>query len=334
MSAALHPEILVDIDGVPVSGVFFERLVSLSITDREGIRSDTLELVFNDAPPHLARPRRGAVATVRISFGHGAAFVGAYVIDRVDNKCLPYTIAVGGHSADLRSEMKTSKSRHWDGTSVKGIVSQIAGEYSLSPKIADAVSGHVYAWIGQQDESDLHFLERLAKRHGALFTIKNGVLLWLERGAGKTADGTVVPPAVIVPPVIVEGSCRVSENDVDRFGKVKAFYQDRAGATRHEVVVDGDVGADGEHVIREPFSSKKEAQAAAEAFAREMLRGLVKTSCSVVGLPELQAGQSIVYRGVRPEVDEREFIAEQVTHKFTKSAGLRTSFEGKLKVNS
>lgn len=326
-----HPKVLVDIDGVPVSGLFFERLVSLNITDREGIRSDALEMTFNDAAPHFASPRRGAVARVTILTGLGGGFAGAYIIDRVDHSCLPYTITVGGHSADLRSAMKTRKSRHWDETSVKDIVAEIAGEYGLDSKIADAVSGHVYPWIGQQDESDLNFLERVAKRHGALFTIKNGALLWLKRGAGETADGTSVPAAVIVKTSVVEGSCRVSENDVDRFGKVKAFYQDRGGAKRQEVIVDGDPAADGEHVIREPFGSKSEAQAAAEAFAREMLRGLVKTSCAIVGRPALMAGQPVTYLGVRPGVDGREFITEMVKHSYSKSAGLRTTFEGKLK---
>ena len=331
----LHPKVLVDIDGVPVSGLFFERLVSLTITDREGIRSDTLDLVFNDAFPHFASPRRGAVANVTIlSGGLGGGFVGAYTIDRVAYKCWPHTITVGGHSADLRSEMKTSKSRHWDDTSVKDIVTGIAGEYGLEAKIADAVSGHMYAWIGQQDESDLHFLERLAKRHSALFTIKNGALLWLERGAGKTAGGTAVPPAIILAVSLIEGSCRVSETDVDRFGKVKALYQDRAGAKRQEVTVDGDPDAAGEHIIREPFSSKAEAQAAAEAYAREMLRGLVKTSCAIVGRPALMAGQPFTYFGVRPGIDGREFIAETVKHTFTKSGGLRTFVEGKLKAEA
>ncbi|KPU83674.1 late control protein D [Marinosulfonomonas sp. PRT-SC04] len=325
-----YPKVLVDIDGVPVSGLFFERLVSLHITDREGIRSDTLELVFNDAAPHFSSPRRGAVASVTILSGR-EAFFGSYIIDRVDYSCLPYTITVGGHSADLRSEMKTKKSRHWDGKSVKDIVTEIAGDYELKPKISDLVSGHVYEWIGQQDESDLHFLERLANRHGALFTIKNGALLWLERGAGKTADGTSVPPAIIIPTSMVEGSCRVSETDVDRFGKVKAFYQDRASAKRQEITVEGDPESAGEHVIREPFSSEAEAQAAAESFVREMLRGLVKTSCSIVGRPALMAGQPVTYRGVRPGVDGREFIIEMVRHSYSKSGGLRTSFEAKLK---
>jgi hypothetical protein len=34
---------------------------------------------------------------------------------------------------------------------------------------------------------------------------------------------------------------------------------------------------------------------------------------------------------VRPGVDGRQFITEMVKHSYSKSAGLRTTFEGKLK---
>jgi phage protein D len=328
----MRVNVIVSVDGVPVTGLFFQRLVSLTITDREGIRSDTLEIVFSDDAPHFTSPRRGAVVSVTIlAGGAGGSFVGSFVIDRVEFSCLPHKITVGGHSADLRSNMKAKKSRHWDGKSVADIVAEIASGYDLQVKISEAVSGHVYDWIGQQDESDLNFLERLAHRHGALFTIKNGSLLWLERGAGKTADGTSVPAAVVLRSDVILGSCRVSETDVDRFGKVTAVFQDRAGAKRGEVTVVGDVDADGEHVMRDPLSSQAAAQAAAEAFAREMMRGLVKTSCAIVGRPALMAGQPLTYLGVRPGIDGRAFITELVKHSFTKGAGLRTTFEGKLK---
>jgi phage protein D len=326
-----HPRILVTVDGVPVSGAFFDRLVSLTITDREGIRSDTLDLVFNDAAPHFQSPRRGAVVTVTILNGSSGGFVGAYIIDRVEFACLPYTITVRGHSADLRSEMKANKTKHWDDASVKDIVEEKASDYGLQSKISGSVSGHVYEWIGQQDESDLNFLERLAQRHGALFTIKNGTLLWLERGTGKTADGAAIPPSLVLVPSIIEGSCQVSEADVDRFATVKAYWQDRKGAKRQEVIVDADQEASGEHVLRDPYSSKEEATAAAKAAAREMMRGLIATGCSIVGRPALMAGQPVIYSGVRPLVDGREFILDRVTHTFTKSGGLRTAFTGKLK---
>ncbi|TRD16980.1 phage late control D family protein [Palleronia caenipelagi] len=334
MGLTTHPTLLVTVDGLPVSGIFFDRLVSLTITDREGIRSDTINLVFNNAAPHVAAPRRGARVEVTLMAGAGGSFVGAYIIDRVEYECLPYRIAVKGHSADLRAGMKTSRARHWDNASVKDIVAEKAADHGLQAKISDAVSGHVYDWIGQQDETDLNFLERLAKRHGALFTIKNGVLLWLERGTGQLADGSVITAGIVSHPDIIEGSCRITETDVDRFATVKAYWQDRAGAARREVIVPADPEASGEHVLRDPFSSEAEARAAATAAARDITRGLVETSCAIVGRPSLMAGQPVTYAGVGPMADGRGFLTDQVTHSFTKSGGLRTTFTGKLKATS
>ncbi|MBB5515753.1 hypothetical protein FHS89_001773 [Rubricella aquisinus] len=324
-----HPSVTVTVDGTPITGPILSRLVSLTITDREGIQSDTVEMTFADGPPFVAAPRRGAVMSVSFSLDGLGVFVGAYVIDRVEFACMPYTITVKGHSADLRSAMKTSRSRHWDGASVRSVVEEIARQHDLAARISDAAARHVYDWLGQQDEADLAFLDRLARRHGALFTIKNQTLLWLERGAGRGVDADL--PIVTIPAsVIIEGSCRLSETDVDRFGTVKAFWQNTAAAEREAVVVPADPSATGEHVLREPFSSRAEAERAAQAAAREMQRGLIETSCAIVGRPSLMAGQPITYSGVRPMVDGRVFILEMVRHTFTKSSGLRTAFTGKL----
>lgn len=325
-----HPNVIVAVDGVPVSGAFFDRLIKLTISDREGLRADTVKLSFNDDWPVFASPRRGAVIDVMIQYGLGV-FTGSYVIDSVEYACFPHTISVSGHSSDLRSEMKTNKTRHWDDKSVKDIVKAIAGDHGLDTRIADAVSDHVYKWIGQQDETDLSFLGRLARRHGALFTIKNGVLLWLERGTGKTASGASIPAAVIPALGLLQGSFRMSETDVDRFKTVKAYWQDKAGAKRQEVVVDADPKATGEHVLKDPYSSKAEAQKAAKAAVREMLRGLVRMNCAVEARPSLMAGQPVVFAGVRAGVDGKEFILESVQHSFSKGAGLRSAIAGKLK---
>lgn len=329
-----HPTVTVSVDGVPLSGAVFNRLVSLTITDREGLRSDALDMTFEDPAPHFASPRRGAVVTVLIQCDVHPPFLGRYIVNRVQYKCLPYTIVVRAHSADLKADMKASRSKYWDNSSVKKIIQEKAADYGLKAKISDAVSGHVYDWLGQQDESDLNFLARLARRHGALFSIKNGVLLWLKSGAGETADGTTIAPTVITPPSIVPGTCNVSEDDVDRFAKVRAYWQDRKGAKRRDVVVPADAAAKGEHVLRDPFSSKAEAQAAAKAAARDMLRGSIATGCSVVGRPDMMAGQPLTYAGVRPEVDGRVFILDNVTHSFSKSGGLQTQFTGKLKADT
>jgi phage protein D len=230
--------------------------------------------------------------------------------------------------------MKSARFKHWDNASVRDIVSEKARDFGTKAKISDAVSGHVNDRIGQVDETDLAFLKRLAERHDALFTIKGGVLLWLQRGAGKTADGHAMPPVVIRDTDIVPGTCKVAESDVDQFGKVKAFWQDRAGAKRREVIVDGVPDAQGEHVLRDPFASEAEARSAAESAAAEMMRGQTTTHCTVSGMPALMAGGPVFYVGVRPGIDGRNFILDTVNHSFNKSDGLRSKISGKLKVAS
>lgn len=329
-----RPSIQVDVDGSPVAGGFFSRLESLSVTDREGVGSDSISLSFDDSEPRIANPRRGAVIRVQLETAEGGSFTGEYIVDRVEWSCLPYRVSVSGHAADLRGEMKTARSRFWDDSSVGAIVGQIAGEHGLVARISESVASHVYDWIGQQDETDLHFLERLARRHRALFTIKNGRLMWLDRGAGQTAGGEALSQLMVTPADIIVGSCRVTEGDADRYKAVKAYWQDTGAQERQEVVVDADPDATAIKVLREPFSSQQEAEGAAASAASEITRGTVETSCSIVGRPSLMAGHPITYSDVRADVDGRKFILDTVTHSYRKAEGLRTTFTGKLQAGT
>ena len=59
----MHPKVLLSIDGTPVSGTFWSRLVSVTVTDKEGTRSDTIDLVLNAGPPFIELPRKKALIT-------------------------------------------------------------------------------------------------------------------------------------------------------------------------------------------------------------------------------------------------------------------------------
>ncbi|MEZ5723433.1 MAG: contractile injection system protein, VgrG/Pvc8 family [Paracoccaceae bacterium] len=325
----MYPRVSVTIDGVPLGTDGLKALISVTVTDKEGIQSDAVDMVFNDIG--FAPPRRGAVADIQMGYGFAMVPVGRFVIDTVRRAKFPGQITVRGHSADLTAALKEEKARHFEKMTVRQIVEQIAGEHGLGTKISDAVSSQFYKWIGQEDESDLTFLERIAERNHALFTIKNGTLLWLKRGSGEAADGATIPPAIILPFSALKGRCEVSETDVDRYKTVKAYWQDHDGAKRQEVVVDADPEGEGELVLREAYQSQEEAEKAAEAKAREMIRGLIETTCAIVGRPALMAGQPINYRFMGPGFDEHDFIAEIVKHVFSKGGGLTTDFQAKLK---
>lgn len=204
----MRARVEVTVDGQPMAGAFYERLISLSVTDKEGVSSDTFQAELNDGPPaFLALPRTGAIVDIKLGYAEtGMRSVGRFTVDKVSAKCLPYSLSISGKSADLRNgKLKENKERHWDGKTVGEVVQEIAGECDLSASVDDEVGSHKYEWLGQQDEQNILFLERLARRHNALMTIKDGRLIFSKRGSGLSSGGTFVGSVIVSP----RSSCRV-----------------------------------------------------------------------------------------------------------------------------
>jgi uncharacterized protein len=206
----MHPIVELTVDGQPVAGAFYERLISLSVTDKEGVSSDSFQADLNDGPPaFLALPRTGAVVDVRMGYREtGVRSVGTFTVDKVSAKCLPYSLSISGKTADLRKgKLKENQERHWNDRKISEIVEEIAGEAGLTAAVDSEIGSHEYKWLAQQDESDIHFLERLARRHNALFTIKNGRVIMARRGSGLSTGGAFVGTVIVTPDVTIQGSC-------------------------------------------------------------------------------------------------------------------------------
>jgi len=109
------PIVEVTIDGVAVAGLFYERLVSLTVTDKEGIGADTFDMDLNDGPPQfLAIPRKGAVVEIKLGYG-AARSLGKFTVDKVACKVFPFSMSISGKSADFRAgKLKEKQERHWD----------------------------------------------------------------------------------------------------------------------------------------------------------------------------------------------------------------------------
>jgi phage protein D len=321
----------ISVNGKPVASIFNERLISVTITDKEGVTSDTISCDLNDGNPFAAIPQKGD--TIAASLGYleiGLASFGSYTADDPEVRCLPYGMTVNGRGANIRDQAKQHRSRHWDNKSVRDIVSQIADENGLSPVIDDQAGAHEYEWFGQQDESDLHVVERLARRHGALFSIKDGKLIFAAKGSGKSASGKDLATVVATPANIVEGTCRTNFAYRNRFKRVKARHQDRRKAEIVEVEEDSDDGGTADYTLSEPFADEDEATKAAKAKAESLKSETIRTSVTLFGDPSIRAGAPFRYSGVRPELDEIEFIIETATHRLSKS-GYTTQIEAKLK---
>lgn len=323
-----QPVAVVTIGGQIMGAAFFDRLVSLECTDNEGVRSDTFRAVLNDGPEagYLAIPERGELVTVALG-QIAPTFIGAYLIDEVTVRCRPYALEFSGKSADVRKDMKRIKVRHWDGKTVSSIVSEIAGEHGLSPRISGDVGSHHYEWIGQEDESDLHFVERLARRHNAVFAVKNGQLIFAEKGSGLSASGLSLSSGEITPANLLRGSCVVRLADRSQYKDVIAYYQDKDQVKRKEVRVQADPQGVATDRLGEPYASEAEATRAAGSRAKQLQRAADRLSARVDGDPAFAAGAPVTVSGIRPGIDGRPWIIKSVRHRYDKGGGFTTQIE-------
>ncbi len=327
----MRPQIEVTIDGNPVAGAFYERLVSITVTDKDEADADTVDIELHDGPPNfLAIPRKGAIIDVRLGYG-ALRSLGKFTVDKVSVKCLPYSMSISGKSADLRkTKLKERQERHWDNKKLKDIVGEIAQENGLTPAIDSEIGEFEYPWLAQQDEQGFQFLYRLAERHNALFNIKNGRLIFGNKGSGNSTSGAFVGSVVVTPEKIVEGSCSFEANDRTKYSKVVAYYQDSDTAKRVEIEADGDEDGDSVFRIPEPFSSVEEADKAAQARAKDLKRGEGAASVTVIGDTAITAGAPLLFENVRPGLDGAPYIIDTATHTFSKGQGYTTQISAKL----
>lgn len=325
------PRAEIFVNGNPVASIFNERLISVTLVDKEGVTSDSIRCELNDGNPFAAIPQKGDIITANIGYLEtGVAFFGNYTVDDPEIECLPYKMTISGRGANIRDQEKQHRSRHWDKKSVKDIVTEIASENGLSAIVDAEVGAHVYEWFGQQDESDLHVLERLARRHNALFSIKGGKLIFAKKRSGMSPGGAGLTPVVATPINIVEGTCRTNFANRNKFKKVKARIQDRNKAELVEIEIEGHPEGTVDFTLPEPFADEAEAEKAANSKAKHLKSETIRTRVTVWGDPTIRAGAPFTYAGVRPGIDGIEFIIETATHRLSKS-GYTTDIEAKLK---
>lgn len=326
------PAAEISVNGKPVASIFNERIVSVTVTDKEGVTSDTVSCELNDGSPFAKIPMKGDTISVRLGYREtGLEDFGTYTADDPEVTCLPYGMTVNGKGANVRDQAKQHRSRHWEKKTVKDIVSEIAAENDLDPVIDGEIGSHVYEWFGQQDESDLHVVERLARRHGAFFSIKAGRLIFAAKGTGRSVSGAALPHTIATPANIVADTCKTTFSFRHQFKKVKARAQDREEAKIVEVEEESDENGTADYTLAEPFADEAEAKRAAGAKAADLKRETIRTSVTLIGDPTIRAGALFFYSGVRPELDEIDFIIETATHTISKS-GYTTQIEAKLYV--
>lgn len=321
----MRPMFRILADGADVTAAIRDRLIELRVTDEAGTRSDAVGFTLDDRDGEIALPRHGAELSVSLGYREaGLTWMGLYVVDEVEVSGWPRRLGVRAKAADMRRSLKAPKTRSWDEVTLADLVSTIAAEHGLSPRVAETLATHPFSHLDQTNESDLHFLTRLARDLDAVAKPAGGGLVIVPRGEARSVSGRTLPTVAMGPGDLT--NYRATIADRGRYTAVRAFWHDQAAARDVEVLV-----GMGEPVftLRHPFPDAAQATTAAKGKLDALQRGESVLSVTTPGRPDLAAEGKLTIAGVRSGVDGT-WVITKAEHLLDGQGGYRTEVEAEV----
>lgn len=348
-----------------------DRLISLSIADNRGLEADMLELELSDHDGQLALPPRNAKIKVAIGW-KGAPLIdkGSYLVDEVQFSGAPDKLTIRARSADLKGTLSEKKERSFHQIKIGALVEQIARENQLTPLVSDVLKDELIQHLDQTSESDINLLTRLGEQYDAIATVKNGVLLFMPTGQGKTANNQDIPPFLITRQT--GDSYQFSITESDNYKAVRAYWHNTESGKRGEVLVDENtkitrkqkmtkgrklkdgtvkgqrlskktykvleqpqpIVSDSEQIktLRHTYATEASAINGAVSALDKIKRGVASFSINLAnGEAELIPETPVVLSGFKQLIDGTGWIISRITHNINDS-GFTSNVELELKI--
>ncbi|MBK1711291.1 phage late control D family protein [Rubrivivax gelatinosus] len=323
--AALRaPDYRISLGGRDITRAIEPRLGSLTLTECRGGQADQLDLELTDHDGQLEIPRRGVTLTLAIGWaGQPLVDKGTFIVDEAEHSGPPDKVVIRGRSAELSGTLRTRRDASWHGTTLGAIVATVAKRHSLEAKVADALASRAIAHVDQTQESDIAFINRLARRYDAVATVKAARLLFLPIVGARSAAGAPMQQLTI----------RRSDGDThrwhaaerDAYTGVRAYWHDPKRAKRRGVTVGTDANA---KRLADTFASEADALAGARAEWARIQRGAATLELTLAhGQPALAPQTPVKVAGFKAPIDAADWLAVKVTHSISDSSGFTTAVE-------
>jgi phage protein D len=318
-----------------ITDLIADRLISLRTTDKPGLESDECELTIDDRDNAVSFPKKGATLEVSLGYeGEELTLIGKYTIDEIEVSGPPQEIVIRAKPLDIGdTEMKAQRRHFWENVTLEKIVADIAQRSSLKPLC------NVQADVpraDQMNESDMHFITRLARQHGATATIKDKRLIVAPRGKGESGSGVGLPEISFSREDLA--SYQLTFPDRSAYGAVSAMWHNDKTGKREIVHLPNPNGEDGpeyteRHIYPNATAAKEQAKSRVESLNRSTMSGKLEL---MRGRADVGSERWAVLEGIKPDVDGR-YLVESVEHNFSRQAWITTvnlnaGNEGKSKV--
>lgn len=357
-----------------ITQVVSSRLITLSLTDNRGLEADTLDLELSDHDGKLALPPRNAIISLALGWkGKPLIDKGQYSVDEVQfsgGAGSADRLTIRARAADLKGSFSEQKERSFDKKTLGEIIDIIAKENQLKSQVEKELASRFIDHIDQTNESDINLLTRLAEEHGAMCTVKNGTLLFMPLGKGKTVTGKDIPLRKITRKNGDNYNFSIAESE--NYKAVRVYWHDTATGKRGEIIIDkntkivkkqrmtkGRTLADGTvkgrrltkikyktieqtepiesdsdkiKSLRITYESEARAITAAKSAFDKLKRGVATFSLNLAfGEPDLIPETPLELSGFKSEIDATNWLITRVTHTITDN-GYVSQVECELKI--
>ena len=314
----MRPRFRIEASGTDITDKIKDRLIKLRVNDDAGQKSDTLDIALDDRDYVLDVP--SAKSKIKVWLGYEEnqlTELGEYIIDEVELTENPAGMKIRAKAADSSATFKATKTRSWHQQTIGQIVSTIASEHGLMPSVHPDFASRIITHIDQENESDAHFLTRLARIYGATAKPASGFLLFLPEGAGLNASGQALTAVVVTKDEVL--NMKATIKDRGNYSGVVTRYRDKVTNQEIEVTVtDGwqtIFGAGPVFRDKKIYTSQDMADQAGRAMLKQLQSGTVTIDITVRGRADIFAERPIVLRHLRAPL-AGAWVTKTVTHEY------------------
>ena len=321
----MNPEIVpawsVVVDGYQdATAALKKKLISLTVSDESGFKSDSATMVIDDSCGKIAMPRKGTRLTVRMGYRDALSNMGTFVVDRVGISGPPDTLTITANGADFRGAFKSLKSRSFDNIRLPDLVGILAADNSYKSNIAAKFAGVLLDHVDQTNESDLNLLSRLASDYDGILKLTGRDLVFSDRRSGASVTGLALSPVSLKLTDLNQWSYDI--NDQPKYASVSARYHDLT-ANETKTVTAG--AGEPVYTLNHTYPDAARAQAAADSRLKLLSDNTETLSMQLTGDPRLMAETPLTVTGGRPELSRR-WLVKRASHTIT-PAGYSTGVD-------
>ena len=307
--------------GNPFNPQLRDYLMSITVKDEIGLKSDTADVVFS-YDSKLPDFPLGMLMSVKLGADRQLWDVGQFYISEVGHQGPPHEVTVRGMSSPLimSKALRDSHRRNWQ-----------RGEAKLSEIMGAVVSGAglklkynapdpLMPYTAQISETDASFLMRLARLRDLNFKVDGTTLVVYEIGAAMNTSGLPLK-TIEIQYIADEINYSFVEEELDAYSSATAWVQNIYEGERVKVEVGSGRPM---YEFKETFPTVEEARQACETKLNETNRKTYRASVTLPPQPNIIAGGKMTLKGFPKKVN-RTYLIETVNHNFDSTAGYTIS---------